>query len=138
VKRRYLLDTNVLSEPLKARPDRQVIDAIEAHFDALATASPVWHELQVGLRGLSGRRRALAERFVETVVGPNVPILPYDASAATWHATERGRLLSAGREPAFVDGQIAAIAAVHGLALVTRNLRDFRVFTELEVMSWHA
>jgi tRNA(fMet)-specific endonuclease VapC len=41
-----------------------------------------------------------------------------------------------GRVPPFVDGQIAAIAAVNGLTLVTRNVRDFRRFAGLPVVNW--
>jgi tRNA(fMet)-specific endonuclease VapC len=63
-------------------------------------------------------------------------ILPYDASAAAWHARERARLTRRGKRPAFVDGQIAAIAAVNDLVLVTRNLRDFSGFSGLEIESW--
>jgi tRNA(fMet)-specific endonuclease VapC len=45
-------------------------------------------------------------------------------------------LVSAGKTPPFVDGQIAAIAAVHGLVLVTRNVRDFLSFSGVRVESW--
>jgi tRNA(fMet)-specific endonuclease VapC len=137
VRRRFLLDTNVLSEPLKPRPDEKIIAAIEERFDAIATAAPVWHELLFGVRALRGKRLAMAERFVETVLAPNLPILPYDASAAAWHASERVRLASVGRTPEFVDGQIASIAAANGLVLVTRNLRDYRSFVGLELQDWH-
>jgi hypothetical protein len=54
------------------------------------------------------------------------PIPPYDAAAAAWHGEERPRLEAQGRPAPFVDGQIAAIAHVHGLALATINDRDFR------------
>ncbi|HET6611150.1 MAG TPA: hypothetical protein VFG83_04145 [Kofleriaceae bacterium] len=65
-----------------------------------------------------------------------MPILTYDAIAAEWHAQERARLAKTGRSAPFVDGQIAAIAAVSGLILVTRNVKDFRRFKGLEVSDW--
>lgn len=71
------------------------------------------------------------------VVGRTLPLLPYDAAAAAWHAAERARLEKRGRLPSFADGQIAAIAAVHGLVLVTRNGKDFRAFRDVEVERWH-
>lgn len=64
-------------------------------------------------------------------------ILPYDEQAAEWHARERARLSSQGRMPPFVDGQIAAIAKIHGLTLVTRNIQDFELFSDLVLENWH-
>ena len=131
---RYLLDTNVLSEPLRPQPDRRVLDWIEEHRGEVATAAPVWHELRFGCQRLppSARRQKL-ERYLEEVLEPALPVLPYDGQAAEWHAAERARLTRAGQTPAFVDGQIAAVAAVHGLALATLNLQHFRPFRGLEV-----
>ncbi len=64
------------------------------------------------------------------------PILEYDSAAAEWHAAERARLEKAGETPPFVDGQIAAIASVNYLVLVTANEADFRRFNGLQVQSW--
>jgi tRNA(fMet)-specific endonuclease VapC len=69
-------------------------------------------------------------------VHATLPILPYDKEAAQWHARERARLEARGRNFPFVDAQIAAIAAVHELTLVTTNLRDFRAFRDLSVETW--
>jgi tRNA(fMet)-specific endonuclease VapC len=84
---RYLLDTNVLSEPVRPAPDGNVLERFREHSDEIATAAVVWHELQFGVRRLSesGRRRIL-QRYLEKVVVATVPILPYDAEAAAWHA----------------------------------------------------
>jgi len=67
------------------------------------------------------------------VLAPTLQALAYDEPAARWHAAERARLVAAGRTPAFVDGQIAASAAVHGLVLVTANVGDFAMFDSLDV-----
>ena len=64
-------------------------------------------------------------------------ILPYDDRAAEWHAKERARLSVKGSTPSFVDGQIAAIAQVNGLILVTRNIDDFKPFDGLKIENWH-
>lgn len=66
-----------------------------------------------------------------------MPILPYDERAAHWHAVERARLVAAGRTPPFVDGQIAAIAVVNDLVLVTANVADYEPFAGLTVENWH-
>ncbi len=64
-------------------------------------------------------------------------ILPYDDRAAEWHARERVRLASKGKMPPFVDGQIAAIAKVNRLVLVTRNIEDYESFSGLKTEYWH-
>jgi tRNA(fMet)-specific endonuclease VapC len=135
---KYLLDTNVLSEPVKPAADDSVLKRLALFEREIATAAPVFHELQYGVRRLAeSAKRRMLEAYLEEVVMPNVPILPYDQRAALWHADQRARLAVDGRPPAFVDGQIAAIASVNGLVLVTRNVADFRCFQDLEVENWH-
>jgi tRNA(fMet)-specific endonuclease VapC len=103
----------------------------------VCTATIVWHELSFGAERLpAGARRAHIERYITDVVLGTLPILPYDANAATWHARERSRLEKKGKTPPFVDGMIAAVAAVHGLALVTHNLADYRGFDGLDLVTW--
>jgi tRNA(fMet)-specific endonuclease VapC len=134
----YLLDTNVLSEGAKTTPDKNVMIMLENHRDEIATASPVWHELQYGCRRLPpSRKRELLETYLRDVILENLEIYPYDERAAEWHAEQRARLTSKGQTPSFVDGQIAAIAKVNGLTLVTRNVSDFAVFEDLAVKRWH-
>ena len=65
-----------------------------------------------------------------------MPILDYDAAAALWHATERARLTAQGWTPPFQDGQIAAIAFVNELTLVTFNRPDFKRFEGLRTTTW--
>ena len=134
---RYVLDTNVLSEPAKPRPNPGIMRSLEIHHQEIATAAPVWHELLFGYYRLppSGRRRKL-EDFLFQVLAPNLSVLPYDSEAAQWHAAERARLSLAGRTPPFVDGQIAAIAHVRDLTLVTANTVDYLDFQDLRIESW--
>lgn len=110
---------------------------IEEHEGELATCAIVWHELRYGAARLpvSKKRRAI-ERYLEDVVRTALPILPYDQEAATWHARERARLGRRGWTPSSADGQIAAIARVHELILVTANVGDFRRFERLSIQDW--
>jgi tRNA(fMet)-specific endonuclease VapC len=134
---RFLLDTNVLSEPTKPKPNPIVLGRIREYRDQLATASVVWHELLFGLGRLpESRRRQHLERYLTETVEPSLPILAYDAQAASWHAEQRVRLAREGRTPPFADGQIAAIAAVNGLVLITRNVKDFAIFEAVQVENW--
>jgi tRNA(fMet)-specific endonuclease VapC len=133
----YLLDTNVLSEPIKSHPDLRVVQAIAEHDGELATCSIVWHELCYGVTRLvaSAKRRAI-ETYLEEAVRAALPILPYDEAAAAWHARECARLVRRGRSPSAADGQVAAIASVNELTLVTANTRDFRQFEGLDIEDW--
>ncbi len=134
---RYLVDTDILSEPVKPRPNQKVMERLRRHHGDIATASPVWHELLFGCARLpaSSRRQAL-ERYLNETLAPALTVVPYDTAAAAWHAAERARLESRGRTPPFVDGQIAAVARVRGLTLVTRNVGDYRDFDGLVVEDW--
>ncbi len=126
---RYLLDTNVLSEPIKSHPDERTITSLSDHDGELATCSVVWHELSFGAtRMAASKKRSAIEAYLEDVVRSVLPILPYDQEAATWHARERARLSKRGRPPSAADGQIAAIASVNDLIVVTANMKDFRRF----------
>jgi len=134
---KYLLDTNVVSEPLRPRPRHGVIRKLTRHEDEIAISSVVWHELRFGAERLPpSRRREAIVQYLDEVVLAAMPILDYDRAAAEWHAIERARLVSRGETPSFADGQIAAIAHVNDLTLVTFNDGDFRRFHELRVMSW--
>ena len=134
---KYLLDTNIVSEPLKPSPSRAVLRRLAGHEGETAIASIVWHELQFGCARLPvSRRREAIERYLEDVVLASFPILDYDRAAAEWHARERVRLEAVGKTPPFVDGQIAAIACANDLVLVTANKSDFRGFKGLRVESW--
>ena len=85
-----------------------------------------------------GARKRRLLRYMDQVLRRLPMILPYDRDAALWHAGERARLESLGRTPPYVDGQIAAIAKVNDMVLVTRNTGDFAHFAGLEVENWFA
>ena len=134
---RYLLDTTIISIPVSKMPDPVILARLEASGPECAIAAPVWHELTYGCECLPrGKRRTALDVYLRDVVRGSFPNLPYDEAAATWHGKERARLEGLGRPAPFVDGQIAAVAHVHGLVLVTLNERDFRVFEGLRVENW--
>ena len=133
----YLLDTNIISEPLRPVPDQQVLERLKRHEEEMAIASVVWHELLFGSYRLPpSAKRSAIEQYLSEVVAPTIPILPYDDQAAQWHAAERARLVAVGQTPPFADGQIAAIARINHLILVTANVTDFSVFEGLQVENW--
>lgn len=134
---RYLLDTNVISAPLRPQPDVRVLAHLRQHQDVIAIAAVVWHELVYGAARLPpSARRTGIESYLHQVVAPSLSMLPYDERAAEWHAHERARLVQLGRTPPFVDGQIAAIAQTNQLILVTFNSADYADFSGLVVEDW--
>lgn len=132
---KYLLDTNILSEPARPIPNANVLHKLDIHKSEVAVSSVV-HELLHGCLRLpeSKRRESLWNYIHESVL--NLPVLDYDLKAAQWHAQERARLSKIGKTPAFVNGQIASIAYCNNLILVTNNVSDFEFFNNLKVENW--
>lgn len=133
----YLLDSNILSEPTKAQANPHVLAKWEQYGSQVCTASVVIHELRYGVARLpEGKRKAALAAYLNGLLRHPLAVLPYDAAAALYHAGERARLAALGCNIAYADSQIAAIAAVNGLVLVSRNLADFRHFSGLRLENW--
>ena len=140
---RYLLDTNVVSEPAKPEPSGAVLSRLRERSGEVALPSVAWHELIYGARRMEeGRRQDYLLEYLRDVLRPSMPILPYDEAAAHWHGQARAQLETEGRPTPFADGQIAAIAATENLTVVTQNAGDFEPFARLEegieVENWFA
>ncbi|NHT16815.1 type II toxin-antitoxin system VapC family toxin [Cellulomonas sp. IC4_254] len=122
-----VLDTNVLSEPLRAQPDERVIAWLEGLEEAVAITSVSVGELLVGAERLpDGRRRDELLLAVEAVTATfEEDVLAYDTAAARRFATMQVARRAAGRPLSTEDGMIAAICAGNGGRLATRNTRDF-------------
>lgn len=124
-----VLDTNVVSEPLRPEPDPAVLAWLNAQEPQTLYLTTVnLAELLAGVTLLpAGRRRdALAQALSTQVVALfGGRILPFDAKAAEMFATLHANAHAQGNPIGFADGAIAAIAAANGFALATRNARDF-------------
>jgi predicted nucleic acid-binding protein len=124
-----LLDTNVISEPYRARADSNVRAWLDDQVQGdLFLCAPVLAELYYGVELLprGARRNRLAEwvRYVEEEEFVD-RILPFDRSAAREFARVATVLRQRGRSVGPMDALIAAIALAHGAALATRNVKDF-------------
>jgi len=123
-----VLDTNVISELMRATPDARVRDWVrEVLPDLIFTTSVTLAEVRFGIARLAaGRRRALLGAAADDVFGTFADrVLPFDAAAANAYAdivVERERI---GEPIAGFDAQIAAICRIHRAALATRNTSDF-------------
>ena len=125
-----ILDTNVVSEPLKPAPDAAVLAWLNAQEpQTLYLTSVSLAELLSGISALpNGRRRdalklALTAQMLPLFEGR---ILPFDTVAAQAFALVNASATGSGNPISFADCAIAAIASAHGFTLATRNTRDFR------------
>ena len=110
---------------------------LEANAHECAIAAPVWHELTYGCHCLPrGKRRAALETYLQDVVLASFPVLAYDEPAGHWHGRERARLEGVGKPAPYIDGQIAAIAFVNDLVVVTVNVKDSARFKGVAVENW--
>lgn len=125
-----ILDTNVVSEPLKPAPDAAVLAWLDAQACAtLYLTSITLAELLAGVAALpAGRRRNKLARALGDEVLPLFEgrVLAFDARAAHAFAQMHAGARAAGNPISFADGAIAAIAAAQGFALATRNGNDFK------------
>jgi tRNA(fMet)-specific endonuclease VapC len=133
----FLLDTNIISEAVKLQPNPVVLQRLQTSIGKIAIAAVTWHELLYGMRRLpESKRKQDLECYLTDVVASTINIIPYDKLAADWFATERSRLAAMGKTPSYADGQIASIAAVNDLVLVTRNVSDFADFNGIQLENW--
>lgn len=124
-----LVDTNVVSETMRSAPEPNVIAWLDAQaVETLYLSTVSLAELLFGVAVLpEGRRKvALGLSLVEKAALLFAErILPFDVDAAKAYATVVSRARRAGREIGVADGQIAAVAAVHRLAVATRDTGPF-------------
>lgn len=131
----YLLDTNVVCELTRPRPNRTVVQWLESvPTDALHISVITHGEIRKGVELLTDKvRKEKLRIWMETELPAwfESRLLPISLAVADrW-----GRLLAeAGRSVSAVDSLLAATALHHELRLVTRNEQDFR-FTGLEVIN---
>ena len=122
---KYLVDANILSEPTKPVPDPHVVEWLRAHERDLAVDPVILGELRFGILILpKGRKRTALERWFDAGAG-RLHCLPWDAETALEWAELLARLRRAGKAMPIKNSLIAATAAVHGLAVATRNQADF-------------
>ncbi|AVH66150.1 VapC toxin family PIN domain ribonuclease [Nostoc sp. 'Peltigera membranacea cyanobiont' 213] len=133
----YLLDTNILSEAKRPHPNEKVMEKLRLYRQETATAILVIHEMLYGcLRLPISKKRQDIEDYINNVILAEIPLFDYDLKSAQYHAQERARLSKIGKNPGFIDGQIASIAVKNNLILVTNNVADFQDFDGINIENW--
>jgi hypothetical protein len=137
-----LLDTNVVSEPLKLSADAAVLAWIDAQLiETLYLSTISLAELRFGIAALPpGKRRdtlhsSLEQRILPLFTGR---ILPFDDAASKAYAVLRARARVEGKAIAPADGYIAAIALTHGLIVATRDTGPFEAAGLTVINPWSA
>ena len=124
-----LLDTNVVSEPWRPRPDDAAIAWLEAQpFNSLYLCTPVLAELRFGAERLDpGGRRDRLRTFIDRLENEvyRGRILALDAAAAAEYGRVAAMRERAGRRIELMDAMVAAIAIVHRAVVATRDVSDF-------------
>ncbi|HWG19031.1 MAG TPA: type II toxin-antitoxin system VapC family toxin [Terracidiphilus sp.] len=123
----FLLDPKLVSELRRKRPHGAVSAWFSASYaDEIRVPAIVLGELQAGAeitRRQYPDKAAELERWIEEING-SWQVISIDAAIAR----EWGRLMERKSKVLFEDAMIAATARIHGLIVVTRNVKDFKKF----------
>lgn len=134
----YLLDTDILSSLLKRVPSPRLIAKLAmVPAQQQHTSSITLGEMVYGAARAEARSAVLLARIEQRLL-PNLTILSFDEPAARRYGGLRADLERRGMPLGEADLRIAAIALVHGLTLVTGNVRHFERVPELTVENWLA
>jgi len=125
-----ILDTNVISEPLKQSPDSAVIRWLDRQSPATLYVTTISQaELLAGVSALpSGRRRTELRKVIDKELGFLFAdrVLPFGERSAEAYAQVVPAANAAGNPIDFADAAIGAIAIEHNYILATRNVADFK------------
>jgi hypothetical protein len=138
----FLLDTNVVSEWVKPRPDPGVITWLEeADEDRVFLSVVTLAELRYGIERMpAGARRSRLDRWLreEMTLRFEQRILSVDALIAETWGRVAARSQAAGRKMSIMNAFLAATAEVHRLTIVTRNVVDFSALGNSVLNPWTA
>lgn len=136
----YLLDTNIVSEITKPKPNLDVVKRIQETKNISTVASVAFEEMLYGVKRLPEcKKRDDLFSFYVDYIQTNYEIISFDLHASWIHSDIRERLEQKGKRASLADSMIAATAIANNLVLVTRNVKDFEDIKEvssLMVENW--
>lgn len=123
----WLLDADVLSQPVKKHGNRAVIAWLEREQAESYTSAVVIAQVAYWIRTKEGRsREKLQEWLSRSIDALEGRILSFNTTVAHVWADQKSELENAGLPMPVEDSLIAATARRHGLTIVTGNDKDFR------------
>ena len=132
----YLLDTDIISNLTRRTPSTALIAKMSSvPPEDQFTSSITLGELLYGAYRVPAYTSLFMDR-IESVLIPNLPILPFDAAAARRYGAVRAELERRGTPLGEADLRIGSIALSRGLTVVTGNVRHFQRIPGLPVENW--
>src|SRR5271163_3792187 len=126
----FLIDTNVVSEVMRPLPEPRVLQWVNAQPEKrLYLSATILAELLSGLAAMpDGQRKLGLQELLRRLRGDWFAgrVLPFTEEAAERYGEIVSRARGRGRVIEMADGQIAAVAAVHGFAVATRDTKPFQ------------
>lgn len=123
----WLVDTDVLCQPVKTNGNRAVIAWLDREQESCYTSTIVIAQVAYWIRTKEGRARTRLQTWLtQSLEAMEGRILSFNVTTAHVWADQKFLLEEAGRRMPAEDSFIAATARRHGLTIVTGNDRDFR------------
>lgn len=128
----YLLDTNIISEIRKSKPNALVMQKLAKNQKISAISALAYDEMLFGVKRMTeGKKKEALIEFYTEFVQSNFEILPFDVHCSWIHSDLLERLEKIGKPAPLIDSMIAATAIANNMILVTRNTGDFEGIKEV-------
>ena len=122
----FVLDTNILSEFTKPKPDEKVLQFLDKEKDNFCICAPVYQEIVFGIELLPpSKKKTMYLSFIKDVVD-SLEVLYYDETSARIHAKLRAELQKKGKMLPYIDTEIASICMRDNATLATKNAQDYK------------
>ncbi|MCQ2578255.1 MAG: type II toxin-antitoxin system VapC family toxin [Treponema sp.] len=133
----YLLDTNIISEPVRRSPNFNLLSKLKENGDFCCISSITWLESLYGMNTMpEGKTKERIRSYLLNKIHPFLPIIPYDEHCSFLQAEIQAQLKEKGITIPDYDMLIAATALANNLILITHNTKDFQNIPGLMYEDW--
>lgn len=132
----FVLDTNIIFEFTKPKPDDKVLQFLDKEKDNFCICAPVYQEIVFGIELLPpSKKKTMYLSFLKDVVN-SLEVLHYDETSARIHAKLRAELQKKGKMLPYIDTEIASICMRDNATLVTKNAQDYKGIKGLKLKTF--